>query len=299
VAGKAAKLDSVLEKAVDVAREAAIDLAGDPAEVGKHLGAGLEAETMVTHLFAASVPGYRGWVWAVTVSRCPDEKRATVCEANLIPADDALLSPPWVPWEDRVQPGDLEGAMVLPYIATDARLVPGYEVTNDADADEMALWELGLGRARVLGAEGRSETAERWYRGSPGPSASSAVAAAAPCQSCAFFVALPGSWRAIFGVCANEWSPSDGKVVSLDHGCGAHSETDVERATGRWPANDPVVDSTVFVPIDLQADDEPEPEPEPERVAATEDDAMPEPDSASEDREPESEASAGEATLPE
>ena len=28
----------------------------------------------------------------------------------------------------------------------------------------------------------------------------------------------------MFGACANEWSPSDGLVVSLDHGCGAHSE---------------------------------------------------------------------------
>jgi hypothetical protein len=28
----------------------------------------------------------------------------------------------------------------------------------------------------------------------------------------------------VFGVCSNEYSPSDGRVVSYDHGCGAHSE---------------------------------------------------------------------------
>jgi hypothetical protein len=28
----------------------------------------------------------------------------------------------------------------------------------------------------------------------------------------------------LFGVCANEYAPDDGRVVSLDHGCGAHSE---------------------------------------------------------------------------
>ena len=31
----------------------------------------------------------------------------------------------------------------------------------------------------------------------------------------------------IFGPCADEWSPSDGGVVSKDHGCGAHSEVDM------------------------------------------------------------------------
>ena len=27
----------------------------------------------------------------------------------------------------------------------------------------------------------------------------------------------------LFGACANSFSPSDGQVVSVDHGCGAHS----------------------------------------------------------------------------
>ena len=31
----------------------------------------------------------------------------------------------------------------------------------------------------------------------------------------------------MFGVCTNAFSPSDGKVVSYDHGCGAHSEVAV------------------------------------------------------------------------
>lgn len=35
---------------------------------------------------------------------------------------------------------------------------------------------------------------------------------------------LAGEFRQMFGVCANEYAPDDGRVVSLDHGCGAHSE---------------------------------------------------------------------------
>jgi hypothetical protein len=41
-------------------------------------------------------------------------------------------------------------------------------------------------------------------------------------------VTVGGSLGAVFGVCANGQSPEDGTVVSLDHGCGAHSETAVE-----------------------------------------------------------------------
>ena len=52
---------------------------------------------------------------------------------------------------------------------------------------------------------------------------------------------MAGALRAVFGVCANEWSPSDGRVVSLDHGCGAHSETDVEQPEPT-PIGEPIVD---------------------------------------------------------
>jgi len=252
--------DTILESAIAQAREAAIEVAEESGAVGELLGSGEAGPLLVTHLFGASVPGYRGWVWAVTVSRAPDDTEASVCEANLIPADDALLAPEWVPWAERIRPGDLEPSMVLPFIKEDPRLVPGYEVTDDEDADAVALWELGLGRVRVLGAEGRSETADRWYRGAHGPQVASALVSTASCASCGFFVHLPGSWRSTFGVCANEWSPSDGKVVSLDHGCGAHSETDVERQTGQWPHNEPVIDTMAAAPIDFNEPDESEAE---------------------------------------
>ena len=37
-------------------------------------------------------------------------------------------------------------------------------------------------------------------------------------------VGLSGPLGRVFGVCANEYAPDDGRVVSVDHGCGAHSE---------------------------------------------------------------------------
>ena len=72
----------------------------------------------------------------------------------------------------------------------------------------MALWELGLGRKRVLSAEGREAAAQRWYEGECGPHAEVAAKAPAPCSSCGFFLPMAGALRSFFGVCANEWSPS-------------------------------------------------------------------------------------------
>ena len=64
---------------------------------------------------------------------------------------------------------------------------------------------------------------------------------------------LQGSLGTLFAVCANEWSPDDGKVVSLDHGCGAHSETDVEPGASDWPAPDPLLDENAVDVVERDA----------------------------------------------
>lgn len=251
-----------LDNAVaDLAREVAIDAAGDAHVVGALVGASEEHEGVVSVRFVCDLPGYNGWFWTVTFAVI--DGQFSVCEAYLLPGDDALLAAPWIPWSDRVRPGDLDAAMVLPYIPDDARLMPGFnEALEDEDISE--LFEFGLGRERVLAPEGREAAVERWYGGSHGPTAPSAVASAAACSTCAFFVPLSGSMRLAFGACANEWSPSDGRVVSVDHGCGAHSQTDAERRASEWPAIDPLIDSAAVDTLDLNA---PDPDPEPEAEA--------------------------------
>lgn len=196
----------------------------------------------MTHQFACTSAGYRGWRWSVTLARAPRAKVPTVCESCLLPGDDAIQAPQWLPWSQRLRPGDVGTTDVLPYQHDDERLQFGYEATGrepsadeanggahaNTDADALALYELGLGRKRVLSPQGRSDAAQRWYDGDRGPRAEVAVAASATCSSCGFLTLLAGSLRQAFGACTNGWSPEDGKVVSLDHGCGAHSETDVE-----------------------------------------------------------------------
>jgi hypothetical protein len=245
------KIDAYLTgpEAVDRAR-AALDEITRPGDVGDFVGAEMVAERLATLTFACAMPGYAGWTWAVTVARFPRSRVPTVDETELLPGPQALLSPPWVPWAERLQPGDLGPGDVLPHLPDDPRLDPGFEQVGD-DADVVGVEELGLGRARALSEVGRSEAATRWYSGRHGPTAAEAVKAAAPCSTCGFVTPLGGSLRILFGVCANEWSSSDGQVVSYDHGCGAHSETDVVRSNVEWPAPYALVDDSSVIPMDL------------------------------------------------
>jgi len=236
--------DATLRSAVDLAREAAEGIA-ERGTVGEHLDFVMDEERLATHYFACTAPAYPGWRWAITVARAPRARKVTVCETNLVPGEGALLSPQWLPYAERLAPGDLGAGDVLPYIEEDPRLEQGFEATGDEDVDQMAQWELGLGRKRVLSAEGREEAAQRWYDGENGPSTPVAEQAPAPCSSCGFFVPMAGALRSFFGVCANAWSPSDGRVVSLDHGCGAHSEIDVERPEAT-AADQPIVDEFAY-----------------------------------------------------
>jgi Protein of unknown function (DUF3027) len=324
--------DHACADAIDLARAAAEQDAG-PGEVGDHVGLQVEGDRVVTHLFACLNPAYVGWRWAVTVSRAARARLVTVAECVLLPGPDSLLAPDWVPWTERVRPGDLRAGDLLPARPDDERLVPIVAIAGQAgllDWDETDSWRLGLeqtawpgadalgveaagqeapgdaageslegtalaeatraasppapgagdqapaagsdpdaaaavpsaavpsaavqGRAdprggsrgrgrrrpsarraaeesvrllrpsRVLSVTGRDEAAVRWYASEQGPKSPLTAAAPANCMTCGFLIRLGGPLGRVFGVCANEFAPDDGKVVSVDHGCGAHSE---------------------------------------------------------------------------
>lgn len=224
--------DPVLATAVDLARRVAREAAG--AKVGAHLGVEEDDALVATHSFASNDPAYVGWRWAVTVTRAEGSDDVTVDEVVLLPGEGALLAPAWVPWSERVQPGDLAPGDLLPPAQDDVRLVPSY-TAEEAELAAETFWELGLGRPRTLSFEGRATTADRWYDGERGPFTPMARQAPGQCLDCAFRVPLAGALSQLFGVCANGFAPDDGAVVSLDHGCGAHSETVVETPHGQGP----------------------------------------------------------------
>jgi hypothetical protein len=269
---RAVTLDEACAEATDLARSAALELAGADI-VGDHAGVFAEDERVATHLFTCLDRAYKGWRWAVTVSRASRAKIVTVSETALLPGPDSLLAPPWVPWSERVRPGDLGIGDLMPADEDDERLVPAAMLEGDeglVDWDEpadLALAEGGYaaeadtadtspqgdaltaGRVRVLSAIGRDTTAARWYNSEHGPGTPLARAAPGPCLTCGFLTSLAGSLGKVFGVCANEYAPDDGRVVSLDHGCGAHSEAiSVRPGTGALP---PVIDELGYDLVDM------------------------------------------------
>jgi Protein of unknown function (DUF3027) len=242
------KPDAVATAAVDEARAALVDEVGN-ADVGDHLGHVVEGERVVTHLFACTRKGYAGWRWSVTVARASRQKTVTIDEIVLIPGDDALVAPGWVPYKERLRPGDLSPGDLLPVEDDDPRLVPTYSFGDDPlSADDRAqvkavAAELGLGRVRTLSLEGRELAAQRWYDGDAGPESPLAQAAPASCSTCGFLLRIAGPLSEMFGVCANGNANDDGRAVSFDHGCGAHSEVQLARKHEPQPLPDHVVDT--------------------------------------------------------
>jgi Protein of unknown function (DUF3027) len=260
--------DEACAQAVDLARGAIAEMVG-AGKVGEHVGIDADGDRIVTHLFSCLDPAYRGWRWAVTLTRAARSKTVTVSESVLLPSPDSVLAPPWVPWRERLRPGDLGVGDILPTAADDERLVPlvtleGADGPQDwadlaagmADlgvaAETGAAQEISLvpAQARVLSATGRDDAALRWYTSEHGPRSPLAHAAPGPCMSCGFFTRLGGPLGQVFGVCSNTYAPDDGRVVSADHGCGAHSEA--LTATGQdQPAVPPVIDELGYDLMDL------------------------------------------------
>ena len=119
------KPDAFLAADVDTARAAVASIASDWA-IGKHLGARSEGVRCVTHLFESLQPGYSGWVWFASLSRVSRGKESTVNEVGMLPTQDSVLAPAWVPWAERVRPEDQQDEEHAASASTDA---------DDADAD--------------------------------------------------------------------------------------------------------------------------------------------------------------------
>jgi len=99
------KPDAFLAAAVDAARSA-VESITPAATIGAHLAAKSEGDRLVTHLFESRLPGYAGWQWYAVLTRNSRSKVVTVNELGLLPSEDSILAPEWVPWAERVRPED-------------------------------------------------------------------------------------------------------------------------------------------------------------------------------------------------
>lgn len=316
----------------ELAREVALNAADNIAEVGDYVQTIPLEDGVSDFRFVSLKRGYEGWQWSVTLYHDVEADMWTVNESSLIPTDQALQPPAWIPWKDRLLPSDLsvtdsigtsedddrleqgfrktepklkgqvdgeaadgepsevdgkEGAEASDPTADGAKQVEEHSESNvdtqtqaersdgkpasevaagsggtthedstDAQQDGVvepasstedvddAVREFALSRRRVLSPLGRAQTTQRWYEGPRGPkSLSTKTADGNVCSTCGFFVPLQGELGLMFGVCANKWSPDDGRVVSLDHGCGEHSEIEPPEASHLWIQPKPAYDN--------------------------------------------------------
>lgn len=231
----------------DLARAAILEVADLREHVGDFVGEDGADDVLIVR-FTSLHPGYPGWRWCAALVR--SGSGATVNEVWMEPGEGSLPVPVWKPWSERIRPGDLGAGDVVATDPTDARITAGY-TAEDALEDELQLlpaqWQIGLGRARVLSVEGLADAAERWRGGEDGPDSQVARLAEFPCSTCAWLLPIGGLLGQAFGVCAHDMSPSDGHVVSMDHGCGAHSDVLVD--TSPIPVTDMLIDEHRFIAV--------------------------------------------------
>lgn len=146
-AWRTGKPDAFLAAAIDVARTAVEGITA-PSTIGPHVAAKSEGDRLVTHLFESRLPGYQGWQWFAVLTRNSRSKTVTVSELGLLPSEDSILAPEWVPWAERVRPEDAQDAedagVKAPYVqddpdteepATDAQAAEELDL-DDPDAEE-------------------------------------------------------------------------------------------------------------------------------------------------------------------
>lgn len=244
-----------------IAKAVAIEVADEDNQVGDFVEAIDLGDDVTDFRFETRVRGYEGWQWSVTLYHDVELDHWTVNESSLVPTDRALRPPAWIPWKDRLEPTDLAVTDSIGTEPDDPRLEEGFRATDagegaPAETPEMsetsetskedvedAVEEFELSRRHVLTPLGRAQTAKRWYEGPRGPkSLSTKTADGNPCSTCGFFIPLKGELNLLFGVCANKWSPDDGRVVSVAHGCGEHSEIEPPEPSHLWVQSKPAFD---------------------------------------------------------
>ncbi|OJX67056.1 MAG: hypothetical protein BGO95_10000 [Micrococcales bacterium 73-13] len=86
----------------ELARSALAEVAS-PAHVGDWIEDRVreDAAGVVDVVYSSAQAGYRGWSWVVSIAE-QDDEAPSVLELGLIPGDDALLAPEWIPWSVRL-----------------------------------------------------------------------------------------------------------------------------------------------------------------------------------------------------
>ncbi|MFM2264004.1 MAG: hypothetical protein RLY81_356, partial [Actinomycetota bacterium] len=112
--------------AKDLARNAALEVAEQRDQVGGFVSVDFDDDNRVaTYLFEAKLAGYKGWRWCITIAKVDSDAQPTICDVVVLPGPDALRAPDWIPYRDRILPGDVGVGDIVPSSLDDTRLVAG------------------------------------------------------------------------------------------------------------------------------------------------------------------------------
>lgn len=96
-----AAVDPAILASSSLAREALEEIT-DITSIGSQDGYEAHSETVATLFFKSLLPGYPGWRWAATLVKVSPDDPVTVMEVQLLPGEDALTAPEWIPWSERL-----------------------------------------------------------------------------------------------------------------------------------------------------------------------------------------------------
>lgn len=121
------------EKHLEAARAAAVAQASEHA-VGELLGHSTD-DSLTTFVFTSKLKGYVGWNWSVSVYQGAKGDEPTISEVLLLPGDQALLAPNWVPWSERLADYKALQAELEAQAALDALEAENAEGDEDAETE--------------------------------------------------------------------------------------------------------------------------------------------------------------------
>ena len=84
----------------ELARAALSEIAPE-SQIGDFVGTRDGGDHLVSYLWASRNSGYPDWHWTVTVAELPGDEPSVV-ELELLPTEESVLAPDWVPWSVRL-----------------------------------------------------------------------------------------------------------------------------------------------------------------------------------------------------
>ncbi|MDR0788833.1 MAG: DUF3027 domain-containing protein [Bifidobacteriaceae bacterium] len=227
-----------------------------------------QSKSVASYSYSSNLSGYKNWIFIITVSNSGKSNDISVLEYNFVASENSVLPPEWIPWSERIEPEDFTEYDVVPYIENDDNLIttedyqkanlkalqiesePESEITdpnkNVLDFIELASADTAY-KNRIITNQSLKSTLNKWYEGRRGPNSISSSISSENCSTCAYFVKLDGKFGDKFGVCFNTYSSDEGSVISNDHGCGAHSETDNFHSKKLWAQSDFHLDESSII----------------------------------------------------